>query len=119
MLFRLGKAVSNNSATDADTARRRRASAANATLSVPSEIGSEVFDAFTTQDAGAERHFVATRPGHWRVDLFALARDRLAAAGVTQVSGGRDCTITDSTRFFSHRRDGRSGRMATLLWRDA
>jgi hypothetical protein len=83
------------------------------------EIGAEVHDAFVAHDAGAESAFVPTRPGHWRVDLYALARRRLAAAGVTRVHGGGLCTITDPARFFSHRRDQRTGRMATLAWRDA
>jgi copper oxidase (laccase) domain-containing protein len=50
------------------------------------------------------------------VDLYALARLRLAAAGVTRVHGGELCTISEPARFFSHRRDARTGRMATLAW---
>ncbi|HZF99244.1 MAG TPA: laccase domain-containing protein, partial [Pseudoxanthomonas sp.] len=61
--------------------------------------------------------FAATRPGHWRVDLYALARQRLAAAGVERVHGGGLCTISNPQRFYSHRRDARTGRMATLAWR--
>ena len=82
------------------------------------EVGAEVYDAFVAQDSDAAAAFVATRPGHWRVDLYALARRRLAAAGVTRVAGGGLCTISDP-RFFSHRRDRRTGRMATLVWREA
>ncbi len=80
------------------------------------EVGEEVRDAFVGVDDGASAAFAATRPGHWHADLYALARQRLAAAGVTRVDGGGLCTISDSERFFSHRRDGRSGRMATLVW---
>jgi YfiH family protein len=80
------------------------------------EIGAEVRDAFLAHDAAAAGAFAATRPGHWRVDLYALARQRLAAAGVGTVSGGGLCTITDRQRFFSHRRDARTGRMASLVW---
>ena len=85
------------------------------------EIGEEVFDAFVRQDAQAAPAFVATRPGHWRVDLYALARRRLAAAGIDRVHGGGLCTISDPQRFFSHRRStfdegGRTGRMATVAW---
>lgn len=80
------------------------------------EIGSDVFDAFVSRDARARAAFVATRPGHWRVDLYALARQRLADAGVMQVHGGGLCTMSDPQRFYSHRRDQRSGRMATLAW---
>jgi YfiH family protein len=82
------------------------------------EIGAEVFDAFTAPDPAAATAFVATRPDHWRVDLYALARRRLAAAGVTQVHGGGLCTISDPHRFYSHRRDQRTGRMATIVFRE-
>ena len=82
------------------------------------EIGVEVRDRFLVQDARADTAFIATRPGHWRVDLFAIARMRLAHAGVTRVYGGDFCTISDPQRFFSHRRDARTGRMATLVWFD-
>lgn len=80
------------------------------------EIGQEVFDAFVSHDHRTASAFVATRPGHWKVDLYALARLRLANAGVMQVFGGGLCTISDPQRFYSHRRDARSGRMATLVW---
>ena len=85
------------------------------------EIGAEVRDAFIAHDAMAQSAFVATRPDHWKVDLYALARQRLAAAGVdpSDVHGGSRCTITESDEFFSHRRDGRSGRIATLVWMTA
>ncbi|KAB7762370.1 peptidoglycan editing factor PgeF [Xanthomonas maliensis] len=82
------------------------------------EVGEDVLAAFTAHDAGARAAFVATRPGHWAVDLYALARQRLHAAGVplAGIHGGGLCTISDPQRFFSHRRDRRSGRMATLAW---
>ncbi len=82
------------------------------------EIGVEVRDRFLVQDARADTAFIATRPDHWRVDLFAIARMRLAQAGVTRVHGSGLCTISDPQRFFSHRRDARTGRMATLVWFD-
>jgi YfiH family protein len=81
------------------------------------EVGTEVRAAFVERDPRAATAFVATRPGHWRVDLYALARQRLAEAGVTRVFGGGLCTISDAQRFYSHRRDQRTGRMATLIWR--
>jgi YfiH family protein len=82
------------------------------------EVGEEVRDAFVGVDDSASAAFAATRSGHWHADLYALARQRLAAAGVTRVAGGGLCTISDRERFFSHRRDGTSGRMATLVWMD-
>jgi polyphenol oxidase len=82
------------------------------------EIGADVQAAFVDHDPAAAGAFVATRPGHWRVDLYALARQRLQAAGMaaTAIHGGGLCTISDPQRFFSHRRDRRSGRLATLAW---
>jgi len=82
------------------------------------EVGEDVFAAFVERDAGAEAAFAATRPGHWKVDLYALARRRLHSVGVdpAQISGGQLCSIDDPQRFYSHRRDRRTGRMATLAW---
>ena len=82
------------------------------------EIGDEVRERFIARDARVAAAFVATRPGHWRVDLFAIARMRMAAAGIDpqHIHGGGLCTISDPQRFFSHRRDQRTGRMATLAW---
>ena len=82
------------------------------------EIGEEVFRAFVDREPASLAAFTATRPGHWRVDLYALARMRLSQAGVTRVHGGDRCTISEPQRFFSHRRDARTGRMATLVWFD-
>lgn len=82
------------------------------------EIGEDVFDAFVSRDAEAASAFVATRPGHWRVDLYHLARQRLSALGITRVHGGELCTISDPQRFYSHRRDARTGRLATVIWMD-
>ena len=82
------------------------------------EIGAEVRDAFVGPDEAAASAFVATRPGHWKVDLYALARRRLQAAGLAPraIHGGGLCTISDPARFYSHRRDQRTGRMATLVF---
>jgi len=81
------------------------------------EVGNDVHAAFVDHDPEAASAFVATRQGHWLCDLYALARLRLANAGVVQVHGGGLCTISDPQRFYSHRRDGaRSGRFASLIW---
>jgi YfiH family protein len=82
------------------------------------EIGEEVYDAFVSQDWSAGAAFVTTRAHHWRVDLYALARRRLQALGIAaeRIHGGGLCTISDAQRFFSHRRDHRTGRMASLIW---
>ena len=83
------------------------------------EIGEEVHAAFVQRDARARLALLPTRPGHWLIDLSTLARQRLLDAGVTAVHGGDRCTISEPEAFFSHRRDGRSGRMATLAWMGA
>ncbi len=82
------------------------------------EIGAEVRDAFVAGDRGAEAAFAATRDGHWRVDLYALARRRLEMVGIRgdAIHGGDRDTIAESEAFFSHRRDARTGRIATLVW---
>ena len=82
------------------------------------EVGAEVRDAFTAQDAGAAAAFHPGRAGRWLADLPGLARRRLAAAGVTAVSGGDLCTHGDAARFYSFRRDGVTGRLAALAWLD-
>ena len=83
------------------------------------EVGDDVRDAFTRDDAAAARAFVpAGTPGKWFADLFWLARRRLARAGVTQVHGGGLCTFSDAQRFYSFRRDRETGRMASLIWLD-
>lgn len=81
------------------------------------EVGAEVVDAFTAEDAAAADLFVAAnRDGHWMADLPGLARRRLQACGVNAVFGGELCTHSDAVRFFSYRRDGRCGRMVSLIW---
>ncbi|MDO8931950.1 MAG: peptidoglycan editing factor PgeF [Rhodocyclaceae bacterium] len=80
------------------------------------EVGDEVRAAFLAADAATAAAFVPHGPGKWLCDLYALARRRLARLGVERVSGGGFCTHADSGRFFSYRRDGVTGRMATLVW---
>ena len=72
--------------------------------------------AFVDRDARSAQAFRATRPGHWRLDLYAVARQRLAERGVRRVFGGGFCTATDPARFFSYRRDKASERMAAAIW---
>jgi YfiH family protein len=81
------------------------------------EVGGEVRAAFVETDPGAESCFVENDRGRWQADLCALARRRLGATGVRSVHGGGLCTFADSERFFSFRRDGQCGRMATFIHR--
>ena len=83
------------------------------------EVGADVYEAFVGQDEGARAAFAPLRAGKWLADLEALARRRLARAGVRAVAGGGLCTYRDPARFFSYRRDGSRGRMAAFVWREA
>ncbi|AUL99456.1 peptidoglycan editing factor PgeF [Zoogloeaceae bacteirum Par-f-2] len=81
------------------------------------EVGTDVRSAFLQHDSGATAAFVAGKePGKWLADLYLLAKIRLARAGVIDVFGGGFCTYTDAERFYSYRRDGATGRMASLIW---
>jgi hypothetical protein len=80
------------------------------------EVGAEVREALLAGDSGADAAFAANARGRYMADLDALARRRLAALGVGRVYGGGQCTYADRDRYFSHRRDGVTGRQATLIW---
>jgi YfiH family protein len=81
------------------------------------EVGDEVRDAFCAGNpAAADAFRPAAQRGKWMADLFLLARLRLAALGVTRIFGGGECTWSDPLRYFSYRRDGVTGRMASLVW---
>ena len=81
------------------------------------EVGDEVREAFVADDPDAAGCFVANQRGRWQADLYALAGRRLTAAGVSAIFGGGLCTFGDEERFFSYRRDGQCGRMATFIHR--
>lgn len=82
------------------------------------EVGTEVFDAFNSRDKNASEAFRQTDSEHYLADIYLLAKQRLVLAGVTEVFGGEYCTVSDPARFFSYRRDGITGRMASLIWID-
>lgn len=81
------------------------------------EVGGEVRDAFMAEQVEAVAAFVpSANEGKWLADIYQLARLRLARAGVTAVYGGEHCTFSDPERFYSYRRDGQTGRMASIIW---
>jgi YfiH family protein len=80
------------------------------------EVGDEVRAAFLARDPAAGAAFAAGRPGHWLLDLYAIARQRLAARGVARVQGGGLCTYSDPARFPSWRRDRTQERFAAFVW---
>jgi hypothetical protein len=76
------------------------------------EVGEDVRSAFPDQQSS----FVVNRPGHWLLDLYAVARAKLALHGLRRVDGGGFCAYSDRQRFFSYRRDRTSARMAAVIW---
>jgi hypothetical protein len=80
------------------------------------EVGGEVRDAFVARSERLGAWFARNDRGRYQADLYGLARSMLEHAGVASVYGGGWCTATDRPRFFSFRRDGTTGRMATLAW---
>lgn len=80
------------------------------------EVGGEVRDAFLAHDIHAVEAFTPIGDGKYLADIYQLARQRLAALGITEVYGGDYCTVIDRERFFSYRRDQVTGRMASLIW---
>jgi YfiH family protein len=80
------------------------------------EVGPEVREAFVAADPGAHVAFAPHVAGKFMADLYALARQRLALAGVREVHGGGFCTYRETRRFFSYRRVPESGRMGAFIW---
>ena len=83
------------------------------------EIGEEVRHSFIKQDKISTAAFTqcsGLNSKKWRADIFLLARQRLAVAGITKIYSHEECTYSNSDKFFSYRRDGDTGRMAGLIW---
>jgi YfiH family protein len=80
------------------------------------EVGAEVREALLKDDLGAEGAFVPNARGRFMADLVELVRRRLSALGVGRIYGGGQCTYAEKDRYFSHRRDGVTGRQATMIW---
>ena len=80
------------------------------------EVGEEVQTAFVQDLAASASAFTPTRPGHYLANLYRLARLRLNRLGIDTIYGGNHCTYSDSSRFFSYRRDKICGRQASLIY---
>jgi YfiH family protein len=80
------------------------------------EVGEEVRDTFIRKNPEAGTAFRSSRPGHWWMDIYQLARQRLMSRGVSAISGGDHCTWQEADNFYSYRRDGVTGRMASVIW---
>jgi polyphenol oxidase len=79
------------------------------------EVGGEVREAFITKHAQAEDAFKSAG-NKWLGNLYLLAKQRLNKQGVSKIYGGGECTYSNSSQYFSFRRDGITGRMATMIW---
>ena len=82
------------------------------------EVGNEVYDAFVNRHEAATDFFQSRENNKYLADMVGLAKFRLELAGVSAIYGGQYCTFSDEERFFSYRRDGVCGRMASLIWLD-
>lgn len=80
------------------------------------EVGEEVREKFIAHDSNAEIAFHALSKDKYLMDIYSLARQRLAHQNITRVYGGEFCTLTQKDKFFSYRRDKETGRMASLIW---
>ena len=83
------------------------------------EIDATIYNATRKIFAGAEECFIETNEGHWLMDLKQLVYKQLITLEVRHIYTSPYCTYSDQTRFFSHRRDGITGRMASLIWMDS
>jgi YfiH family protein len=80
------------------------------------EVGNEVVRAFVELDEQARAAFQPNDNGRWMANLYLLARQRLARLGVERIYGGKWCTFSEPDRFYSYRRENKTGRMASLIW---
>ena len=83
------------------------------------EVGAEVRQAFISADPGDADAFDQNARGRFMADLAWLARRRLQRLGISRVHGGGECTYARADRYFSHRRDGTTGRQGTFIWRES
>ncbi|OHU86749.1 MULTISPECIES: peptidoglycan editing factor PgeF [Pseudoalteromonas] len=82
------------------------------------EVGSEVKTQFCEQNDAHSSDFSAQGDGKYLADIYGIARKQLACSGVARIFGGQFCTVSQRELFFSYRRDGQTGRMASLIWRN-
>ena len=82
------------------------------------QVGEEIIEQFCAFDSNAKLAFIPdlTTSGKFLGNLYQLATQRLNKLGITEISGGGHCTYTEQDKFFSYRRDKKTGRMASLIW---
>lgn len=80
------------------------------------EVGEDVYNVFVNNQPKAVEAFKQNRPGQYLADIYHLAKLRLHNIGIREIYGGEYCTYTDADQFYSYRRDGKTGRQASLIW---
>ena len=80
------------------------------------EVGEDVTQSFLAKDKNTSKAFVKIDATHWMCDVYRLARIELKQMGIHNIYGGDLCTYSDKEKFYSYRRDGETGRMASLIW---
>ncbi len=81
------------------------------------EVGPEVRDGFCRTNQSSDSAFKSVEgTDKWLADIYLLAKIRMRNKGLMDIYGGNECTYRDSDRFFSYRRDGQTGRMASCIW---
>jgi YfiH family protein len=85
------------------------------------EVGEDVLQAFSQSQIELPQNAflpIAHKPGKYLANIYLLARSRLESAGLEHIYGGDYCTVNQADQFFSYRRDGVTGRFASLIWID-
>lgn len=80
------------------------------------QVGTDVYETFLALSPTMQQAFKRTSDTHWNADIYALAKLQCAQLDIHAIYGGEYCTFADAKHFYSHRRDGTTGRMASLIW---
>ena len=80
------------------------------------EVGEPVRHAFLQKSQDFDSAFIPYNNGKWLADIYQLATLTLNQVNISSIYGGGLCTVCDSDNFYSYRRDGVTGRMASLIW---
>ena len=82
------------------------------------EVGNELRNSFINKSTEFDLAFSQKKQGKYLADIYQLASIELSMLGINEIYGGDFCTVSNTDKFYSYRRDGETGRMATLIWRD-
>ena len=81
------------------------------------EVGNDVYASYLQQDEAFNQAFTRKNSGKWNLDIYLAAKIVLRSADISRIYGGEYCTFTEASRFYSYRRQAKTGRMASLIWR--